>query len=41
MTELTVRSNYKPQKVTTLRMSEAGANVRLPNPERKKANPKT
>ena len=26
-TELTVRSNYKPQKVTTLRMSQAGVNI--------------
>ena len=30
-TELTVRSNYKPQKVTTLRMSQAGVESgRLP-----------
>ena len=26
-TELTVRSNYKPQKVTTLRMSQAGVSI--------------
>ena len=26
-TGLTVRSNYKPQKVTTLRMSQAGVNI--------------
>ena len=26
-TELTVRSNYKPQKVKTLRMSQAGVNI--------------
>ena len=26
-TELTVRSNYEPQKVTTLRMSQAGVNI--------------
>ena len=26
-TELTVRSKYKPQKVTTLRMSQAGVNI--------------
>ena len=26
-TELAVRSNYKPQKVTTLRMSQAGVNI--------------
>ena len=26
-TELTVRSNSKPQKVTTLRMSQAGVNI--------------
>ena len=26
-TELTVRSNYKPQKVTMLRMSQAGVNI--------------
>ena len=26
-TELTMRSNYKPQKVTTLRMSQAGVNI--------------